>query len=143
MQSINVAVFNPLFLGTFFGTAILCVALAIAALVSRFGAGAGYLLAGSLNYFVGSILVTMICNVPLNNKLASVKPDSTEGKTVDAIPFCVDGMEPCANDRVACGGGLLHLSDCPSLELAETRSKSSSTFGSMRSTMRATPCALG
>jgi uncharacterized membrane protein len=34
MQSINVAVFNPLFLGTFFGTAILCVALAIAALVS-------------------------------------------------------------------------------------------------------------
>ena len=70
MQSINVAVLNPLFLGTFFGTAILCVALAIAALVSRFGAGAGYLLAGSLNYFVGSILVTMICNVPLNNKLA-------------------------------------------------------------------------
>lgn len=82
MQSINVAVLNPLFPGTFFGTAILCVALAIAALVSRFGAGAGYLLAGSLNYFVGSILVTMICNVPLNNKLASVKPDSTEGKTV-------------------------------------------------------------
>jgi uncharacterized membrane protein len=67
MQSINVAVLKPLFLGTFFGTAILCVAVAIAA---------------SLNYFVGSILVTMICNVPLNNKLASVKPDSTEGKTV-------------------------------------------------------------
>ncbi|MGB0055308.1 MAG: anthrone oxygenase family protein [Methyloceanibacter sp.] len=99
MQSINVAVLNPLFPGTFFGTAILCVALAIAALVSRFGAGAGYLLAGSLNYFVGSILVTMICNVPLNNKLASVKPDSTEGKTVWTHFLCGRHGTMCERPR--------------------------------------------
>ena len=99
MQSINVAVLNPLFPGTFFGTAILCVALAIAALVSRFGAGAGYLLAGSLNYFVGSILVTMICNVPFNNKLASVKPDSTEGKTVWTHFLCGRHGTMCERPR--------------------------------------------
>ena len=44
--------------------------------------GAFYLLAGSLLYLVGSIVVTMICNVPLNNRLAAVKPDSAEGRTV-------------------------------------------------------------
>jgi uncharacterized membrane protein len=44
--------------------------------------GAFYLLAGSLLYLAGSILVTMICNVPLNNRLAAAEPDSAEGKAV-------------------------------------------------------------
>ena len=44
--------------------------------------GAFYLLVGSLLYLVGSILVTMICNVPLNDRLAAVTPESAEGKTV-------------------------------------------------------------
>ena len=37
-----------------------------------------YLLAGSLLYLVGTILVTIVFNVPINNRLASVKPDSAE-----------------------------------------------------------------
>jgi len=73
MQAINVVVLNPFFLGTFFGTAILSLVLDIVA---------GYLLAGSLLYFVGTFLVTLLFNVPLNNKLAAVKPDSAEGKAV-------------------------------------------------------------
>ena len=51
-------------------------ALAVAALV---GWSVPYLLAGSLLYLVGTILVTIVFNVPLNNRLASVTPDSTEG----------------------------------------------------------------
>ena len=82
MQSINVVVLNPLFLGTFFGTAMLSVVLAILALVGWSDPGADFLLAGSLLYFVGTFLVTIMFNVPLNNRLAAVKPGGAEGKAV-------------------------------------------------------------
>jgi uncharacterized membrane protein len=82
MQAINVVVLNPLFLGVFFGTAILSLVLDIVALVRWSEPGSGYLVAGSLLYFVGTFLVTMIFNVPLNNGLAAVNPDSAEGKAV-------------------------------------------------------------
>jgi uncharacterized membrane protein len=80
MQAINVVVLNPLFLGTFFGTALLSLVLDIVALMDWSAPWSGYLVAGSLLYFVGTFLVTLLFNVPLNNKLAAVKPDSTEGK---------------------------------------------------------------
>jgi len=82
MQAINVVVLNPIFLGVFFGTAILSLVLDIVALVRFSEPGSGYLLAGSLLYFVGTFLVTLIFNVPLNNRLAAVKPESAEGKAV-------------------------------------------------------------
>jgi uncharacterized membrane protein len=82
MQTINVVVLNPIFLGTFFGTAILSLVLDIVALVGWSEPGSGYLLAGSLLYFIGTFLVTLVFNVPLNNRLAAVKPDSAEGKAV-------------------------------------------------------------
>jgi uncharacterized membrane protein len=40
------------------------------------------LLVGSLLYLVGTIVVTMSGNVPLNNALARVKPDSAEGASL-------------------------------------------------------------
>ena len=82
MQAINVVVLNPLFLGTFFGTALLSLVLDIVALMDWSAPWSGYLVAGSLLYFVGTFLVTLLFNVPLNNRLAAVKPDSAEGKAV-------------------------------------------------------------
>jgi uncharacterized membrane protein len=38
-----------------------------------------YLLVGSLLYLVGEIGVTIAFNIPLNDALAKVAPDSTEG----------------------------------------------------------------
>jgi uncharacterized membrane protein len=38
--------------------------------------GAGYRLIGSLLYLLGTILVTIVCNVPLNDSLAAVDPTS-------------------------------------------------------------------
>ena len=74
MQSINVAVINPLFLGVFLGTAATCAA-AVAVAAARWQKpGAGYVLAGGLLYVVGTFLVTALCNVPLNNALAAVAP---------------------------------------------------------------------
>lgn len=82
MQSINVAILNPIFFLVFFGTAAASIVLAIVALAGWSQPGAAYLLAGSLLYLAGNILVTMAFNVPLNNQLAAVKPDSTEGGAV-------------------------------------------------------------
>jgi uncharacterized membrane protein len=79
MQSINVVVINPAFLGVFFGTAVLCVVLIVAALIAWGAAGAICLLVGALLYLAGTIGVTMVCNVPRNDALAAVAPDSTDG----------------------------------------------------------------
>jgi uncharacterized membrane protein len=56
--------------------------LAIAALIGWSEPRAPFLLAGSLLYIVGTILVTIVFNVPLNNRLASVTPGSAEGAAV-------------------------------------------------------------
>lgn len=78
MQAINVAVINPLFLLAFFGTAL--VAAVVGARATTDLAGSGPLvLAGSLLYLLGTILVTMARNVPLNNRLAAADADSPEG----------------------------------------------------------------
>jgi uncharacterized membrane protein len=78
MQSINVVVLNPLFLTIFVGTAALGAVVAIAALLGWSG-GAIALVAGALLYGVGTFGVTMALNVPLNDALATVAPDSAEG----------------------------------------------------------------
>ena len=44
-------------------------------------AGAAWQVAGALLYLIGSIGVTMVCNVPLNNRLANLAPESAEGAT--------------------------------------------------------------
>jgi uncharacterized membrane protein len=82
MQAINVVVLNPLFFAVFFGTAAACLVAAIGALVSWPAPAAVVVLAGSLSYLVGSILVTIVFNVPLNNALAAVDPESSEGTAV-------------------------------------------------------------
>jgi uncharacterized membrane protein len=82
MQSVNVAIINPLFLIVFMGTAILSLVTAVAAIWSWNAEGSGWLLAGSMLYLVGIILVTMVFNVPLNDALAAVDPASGEGATI-------------------------------------------------------------
>src|SRR6218665_2684394 len=78
MQSINIVVINPLFLGVFLGTAIVCAGLAIASLLDWSRLGSGWLLAGAVLYIVGTLFVTMTCNVPRNNLLAAIDPASAQ-----------------------------------------------------------------
>jgi uncharacterized membrane protein len=82
MQSVNVAVINPWFFAAFFGTGAACVVVAIAALFRWSAPGAIYLLAGGLLYVVGTILVTMLFNVPLNDALAAAEPGSAEAASL-------------------------------------------------------------
>ena len=82
MQSINVAIINPLFLAAFFGTAMACVLVMIASLLRWHNPAALYLLIGGALYLVGTFLVTLMFNVPKNNALASVAPADPEGASL-------------------------------------------------------------
>lgn len=82
MQSINVTVISPLFMTAFAGTAAICIILTVISLFLWQQPYAVYLLAGSVLYFVGTFLVTMLFNVPRNNALAAVDPVSVHGATL-------------------------------------------------------------
>jgi uncharacterized membrane protein len=79
MQSIIAAIKGPLFLVVFFGTAALAGVLGLAAPLRWSEPGSGYLLLGSLLFLNFPFGVTLMKNLPLNNKLAAVKPKSAEG----------------------------------------------------------------
>ena len=81
MQSINVVVINPSFLGVFIGTALLLVAMVALVLVNRSHPSMIFFIGGAIFYFVGTFLVTMFGNVPLNDQLAAVsatEPDAVK-----------------------------------------------------------------
>lgn len=73
MVEINRVILRSLFMPVFFGTALLCLGLAIHAFVSR-GPAAPWLVGGAFAYLLGTIGVTMIWNVPLNNRLDRADP---------------------------------------------------------------------
>lgn len=74
MQSVNVAVLNPVFLSAFLGTAVACAVAVIVSLLRWQEPGAVYRLAGGLLYLLGSFGVTVAFNVPRNEALARVSP---------------------------------------------------------------------
>ena len=82
MQSINITVINPWFMVAFFGPAVACILLSISLISQGDRSIAISCILGSLLYLIGTIGVTIACNIPLNDALAVVKPDSTEGATL-------------------------------------------------------------
>ena len=79
MQSINVVILNPVFFAVFFGTVGTSIVLAVVSLARWTEPGTGLLLAGCLLYLAGCLIVTAVFNVPLNDRLAAVRPDSAGG----------------------------------------------------------------
>jgi uncharacterized membrane protein len=76
MQAINESVpRSPWFMGAFFGTAVLCVGLAVIALTRLDMPIARYQLIGSGLYLAG-IVLTVVYHVPSNDVLAKVNPAS-------------------------------------------------------------------
>jgi len=80
MQSINEKVLNVSFLGTFFGTAIVSVALGVMAVAESGDPGALVRLVGGAVYLVGTVGVTVVCNVPRNEALALVDPNAADAE---------------------------------------------------------------
>jgi uncharacterized membrane protein len=72
MQSINVMAVKSWFLVAFLGTAITCGAVVLSAF-GRWGEpSAMWLLAGGVVFLLGTFVVTMIFNVPMNNALEAL-----------------------------------------------------------------------
>jgi uncharacterized membrane protein len=80
MQTINRVVLRSLFLTAFSAAAIASAILAGHALVTWSLPAAPWLLAGALLYLLGVVLLTMVCNVPLNKHLDRVDAASAEGE---------------------------------------------------------------
>jgi uncharacterized membrane protein len=60
------------------GTAVASFVLAVATILRVPRSGAPLLLAGSALYPIGTFGVTIVFNVPLNNKLSALNPDTAE-----------------------------------------------------------------
>lgn len=67
-------------------TAAACVLALISSLLRWHEPGAAYLLVGSALYLVGSLLVTIVFNVPKNEALASIAPADPNGASLWAAP---------------------------------------------------------
>lgn len=79
MNAINRVILRSLFMPLFFGSSLASLGLAVIGLIDWGAPGSGAMLAGGLIYFVGQFVVTMVCNVPINNALAAIDP-SAESK---------------------------------------------------------------
>ncbi|WP_409237591.1 DUF1772 domain-containing protein [Streptomyces sp. PA5.6] len=79
MNRVNVAAVTPAFMAIFLGATGLCVVLAVVTFVLWPDEGTVELLLGSALYVVGSFGVTVVANIPRNDALAKVDPDSAEG----------------------------------------------------------------
>lgn len=75
MQTINVVILGPVFALLFVGTFVANAVLMVGALIT----GDPGLILGASLYLVGMFGVTGVVNVPLNNALDEVEPDSDDG----------------------------------------------------------------
>ncbi len=82
MQEINLVVVRGGFIAVFFATAIASAILALVAILRWDDPRAIYWLAGAILYVIGTFVLTIVCNVPLNDELAAVDPASTQGASV-------------------------------------------------------------
>ncbi len=78
MQRINIDVINPWFMAVFMGTAGTSVALIVMTAMNSGIPGTAWRIAGALLYLLGTFGVTLVFNVPLNNRLAKVDPATEE-----------------------------------------------------------------
>ncbi|QDV66283.1 anthrone oxygenase family protein [Crateriforma conspicua] len=70
MQRINEKIINPIFVAFFLGTPLLCAVVGVDALMNLESERSGLLLGGAILYLVGPFAITVLFNVPLNNRLA-------------------------------------------------------------------------
>ncbi len=81
MQSINVTVLNPLFFAVFFGTGIISLAVALATPGAWDAPGTVLSRIAAALYLFGTLGVTMMFNVPLNDRLASATAEGNLSQT--------------------------------------------------------------
>jgi uncharacterized membrane protein len=78
MQAINIQIVNPVFLMLFVGTPLLMTVLAVVGALRFAQSGSKLLLLGSAIYLLGALAITVMVNIPLNNRLARLDAASLE-----------------------------------------------------------------
>ena len=78
MQAVNVEAVRPAFMSVFFGTAVLAVALYVLAVAGFEGTRSVLMISGA-SLYLASIDITVVFNVPLNDRLAAVDPATPSG----------------------------------------------------------------
>ena len=78
MQSVNVTAVRPAFMTALFGTGTACVILAVRAVLTWGHRPAAFLLTGGALYLFGTIALTAVRHVPLNDALAGLDPHGTD-----------------------------------------------------------------
>lgn len=78
MQSINVVILRSAFMPIFIGMVLLSLALVFGAIRDWQGVRSVWVLAGAALYLIAVFLETIVFNVPLNDKLAALDPNSAE-----------------------------------------------------------------
>jgi uncharacterized membrane protein len=78
MQSINELAVTPAFMTALFGTATACLGLDAWAVISLGERPAALVLAGGALYIIGTVGVTIVRNVPLNDSLAKLHPQCAD-----------------------------------------------------------------
>lgn len=80
MNAINVTVINRWFVGLFLGTGIFSFVLVIASYFNDLAFQTYYLIAASVCYLIGTVAVTFLFNIPLNDELCEEIPSSAAGE---------------------------------------------------------------
>lgn len=109
MQSINVTIVRGAFMLDLFGTGLLMLVLAVIGLVNVSQPYGPYLLAGGLVYFIGTILLTMVYNVPRNNALDRADPSSSDGAEYWARYLREWGAANIVRTLTCTGGSILMI----------------------------------
>lgn len=82
MNSINKVIVTSAFLPLFFATTVASALLIGLVFLSAAIAGSIYAIIGGAIYLVGMFACTIVFNVPLNNKLAALEPNSDEAAMI-------------------------------------------------------------
>lgn len=82
MNSINETILHSSFMPLFFGTSMMSVLLVVVAVISWSEPNAMLILIAGLVYFIGMFICTLVFNVPLNQSLAKLEPDSSGAQEV-------------------------------------------------------------
>ena len=78
MNSINVTIVRSPFMALFLPTVILCIVIAVLALINWRGGASALMLAGAALYVFASFVSTIVFNVPMNDALAKVSGNGPE-----------------------------------------------------------------
>jgi len=78
MNSINVTIVRSPFMALFLPTVILCIVIAVLAVINWRGGASSLMLAGAALYVFASFVSTIVFNVPMNDALAKVSGNGPE-----------------------------------------------------------------